>query len=275
MTDYRKWATGISSSRTDYESLKRFVDAGITEYEFGSGWNQIHCIEWDALKENADRAGMHLWSFHLPFCCTINMASLNWETKYTTQYIDMTLMQQAAKIGIKNFVIHASGEPIADEDRAASMDAAKFSIKFLCDVAESLGGTLCVENLPRTCLAHNAEEMRELMDYDPRARICFDVNHLNTLYGSDHKKFMELCGDRIHTLHISDYFLEDELHLFAGNGKINWNELITMLEKVDYNGPFLYEGGFSPSKNAPEIPFATFEDARPRHLEIKNFYGTN
>ena len=274
MTDYRDWKTGISCARTDYESLKRFVDCGITQYEFGSGWNQIHNIQWETLKENADKAGMELWSFHLPFCCTINIASLHWEGKYTTQYIHQTLMEKAAAIGIKNFVVHASTEPIKDDEREACMDAAKFSIRYLCDVAESLGGTLCVENLPRSCLAHNAEEMRELIDCDDRARVCFDVNHLNYEFGSDHKRFMELCGDRIHTLHISDYDLGDEKHFFPGMGKINWNELVTLLEQANYSGPFLYEGGFGPSHWAPELPLGTFEEARPRHLSIKDYYGS-
>ncbi len=273
MTDYRNWKTGISSGATDYETLKKYVDCGITAMEYGTRWNLIHAIDWQGLKANADKAGMELWSYHLPFCGVLNIGALQWDIKYITQYTHKTLIEQAARIGIKNFVVHASSEPIADEDREKVIDLTKYSIKFLCDVAESVGGVMCFENVPRSCITHNAEEMRELMDYDPRARICFDVNHLNYEYGSDHKKFMELCGDRIHTLHVSDYNLGDEQHLFPGEGKINWNELVTMLEEVDYSGPFMYEGGFAPNPNYPDIPHGSIETAHARHLEIKNFCG--
>ncbi len=273
MTNYKDWKTAVSTFNYDYDTFKRYVDCEISAVEISRSWNNQLNINWAEIKENADKAGIELWSYHLPFCGSINPGSLDHEHAHTTVLIDSMLMERAAAIGIKVFVIHPSAEPIADEDRAKSIEASKIALHQLADTAERLGGVLCVENLPRTCLGHNAKELKEIVDSDPRLKVCFDVNHLCLEYGCDHKQFMETLGDKIYTVHMSDYDFIDEKHFFPGMGKINWNELITMLEEVDYNGPFLYEGGFGPSHWNPSIPYGKFEDARERHMTIKELYG--
>ena len=42
-------------------------------------------------------------------------------------------------------------------------------------------------------------------------------------------------------MHLSDYDYIDERHWLPGEGKINWKELISGLESVNYNGPLMYE----------------------------------
>jgi hypothetical protein len=54
---------------------------------------------------------------------------------------------------------------------------------------------------------------------------------------------------------------------------LNWKMVVECLEKADYDGPFLYEGGFSQSSKYPEVPYATIEMARERHMTIKEFTG--
>jgi sugar phosphate isomerase/epimerase len=72
---------------------------------------------------------------------------------------------------------------------------------------------------------------------------------------------------------MSDYDFLDEKHYFPGNGLIDWKEVVELLEEAGYEGPFLYEGGFSPSHWNPAVPFGKYEDARERHLHIKEFRG--
>ena len=33
----------------------------------------------------------------------------------------------------------------------------------------------------------------------------------------------------------------DERHQLPGNGKIDWKELLDLLESINYSGPFMYE----------------------------------
>ena len=55
---------------------------------------------------------------------------------------------------------------------------AKSKLKILAQKAEELGMILAVEDLPRTCLGRNSDEMLELLSADSRLRVCFDTNHL-------------------------------------------------------------------------------------------------
>ena len=69
-------------------------------------------------------------------------------------------------------------------------------------------------------------------------RVCFDVNHL---FHESHKDFIDALGEKIITLHISDYDYEDERHWLPGEGEINWEELVSLLKKINYQGVFMNE----------------------------------
>ena len=153
------------------------------------------------------------------------------------------------------------------------MKQAKKSLQELAELSAQLDAVLCVEDMPRHGLGHNVAEMMDLVSADERLRVCFDVNHLCLKNGSRHQEFIDQLGDKIVTTHMSDYDFVDEKHFFPGYGLIDWKALIEGLEKVNYNGPFLYEGGFGPSAWAPEVPFGNIEDARARHLTIKDLQG--
>lgn len=69
-------------------------------------------------------------------------------------------------------------------------------------------------------------------------KICFDTNHL---LSEDIVHFVEACGDRIATIHVSDYDRVDERHWLPGKGKIDWPALYGALMKAGYKGAFMYE----------------------------------
>ena len=273
MTCVTDWKTALSTPKTDAESFSFFRKSGIDAVEISMRWDQYGNIDWPILQENARQAGLELWSLHLPFSTQINIAALEEDTRRNAVQTHLTLMEQASAIGITRFIVHPSAEPIPDELRPEWMKAACRSLVEMAAAAEKLGGVVCVENLPRTCLGHTAEEMLELIAADNRLRVCFDVNHLLTAYGTTHREFVEKLGSKIITTHMSDYDFEDEKHFFPGIGMLNWNEVITVLEEADYSGPFLFEGGFAPSSWMPHVPFGQIEEAHERHLNIKSFCG--
>ncbi len=273
MTNYKDWKTAISVGDTSFEALKRLTDCDVDAIEISRGWREYHLIDWQEAKANADKANVEIWSFHLPFANEIDIAHLDEDERLSAVNIHKNLIKKASAVGVKVFVVHPSAEPIADENRPQSLENAKRSLAALAEHADKFGATICVEDLPRTCLGHDAKEIKELISADERLRVCFDVNHLCMEYGCTHKDFVEMLGDKIVTTHMSDYDFIDEKHLFPGIGKINWKELVELLEGVDYCGPFLYEGGFSPSGWSPELPYGKIEDAKDRHMNIKQFTG--
>ena len=115
--------------------------------------------------------------------------------------------------------------------------------------------------------------MKRLVSADERLRVFFDVNHLLAVYQDTHRDFVEALGEKIITVHLSDYDFVDEKHYFCGNGDINWDELIGLLEGIGYCGPFLYEGGFAPHRVHTEVPFGKISEARARQMKIREFKG--
>lgn len=272
MTHCQDWMTAISTSSTDYETLKHYADCGIKAVELSVRWQDCDAIDWQGFRENADRAGIVIWSFHLPFAWHLDMVPDEEKRRKALAY-QLEMIDKATAIGIRRFVTHTGSEPIPDEERSLWMEASKKSLRELAAYAADKGAVVCVENLPRSCLGHNVEEMLELTSADERLRVCFDVNHLCSAHQVTHQQFVEGLGHLIETVHMSDFDFVDEKHFFPGVGMIDWKGVVEALEGIDYAGPFLYEGGFGPSYWMPEAPYGRVEDAHERHMRIKELTG--
>lgn len=275
MSCVTQWKTALSTKATDLDTLKHYKASGIDAIELSVPAKDVENIDWDGLGKNAKEAGIELWSYHLPFSGEITIACLDDDRREASIALHLSLMEKALAIGIRRFVLHPSTEPNTDEERPVKMEHACRSLKRLAQYAGEHGAVICVENLPRTCLGHTADEMVQLVSADPRLRVCFDVNHLCLEFGCDHREFVEKLGHLIETTHMSDYDFIDEKHFFPGNGLIDWQEVIELLENAGYCGPFLSEGGYAPSIRCPEVPFGRVEDLHDRHMHIKEFRGKN
>ena len=230
----------------------QYAAAGISCAEISPDQGKYDEIDFGSIKESADRHGVKLWSFHLqyyPFTqVDISMPDESSREKAIKRLASQ--MSEAARIGIDKFVIHPSGEPIEECDRAAHMEASMKSLRTLAGYAESLGAVLAVEDLPRSCLGRDSGEMLELLSADPRLRCCFDTNHL--LRG-DPADFARAVGSRIVTLHVSDYDFTDEKHWLPGEGRIDWQALYAALREIGYSGVWMYELGFTPPRSMPRV----------------------
>ena len=240
------------------ESFKEIRDAGIYALELSLKKDVCDTINYAQIKEWADKYGITLWSYHLPFAPDIDISVLDEDTRvFFVEYLS-GLIKKASEIGIDKFVIHPSREPIANEDRPLRMKQSMRSLSELAEFAASCGAVIAVEDLPRTCLGRTAEDILTLISADDRLRVCFDVNHL---LREDHAEFVKKVGKYIVTTHISDYDFKDEKHWFPMQGEINWRMLQSALELADYTGPFLYE----------TMPMGhTWADVKKNHDYLKN-----
>ena len=155
--------------------------------------------------------------------------------------------ERGCAIGIKLFVVHPGGEPITDEMRSVRLECAKKSLARLAEYAKEFGGIICIEDLPRTCLGRNSEEMLELLSAHDDLRSCFDTNHLLSL--EKPHEYVRKIADKIVTLHVSDYDFLDERHWLPGEGDVDWQALYNALREIGYNGVWMYELGL-PSPNS-------------------------
>ncbi|MDO4744777.1 MAG: sugar phosphate isomerase/epimerase family protein, partial [Clostridia bacterium] len=249
------------------ELFASYAASGITAMEISMADHLYPSINYDELAHLSQKYGVELWSYHLPFSPfeKIDISSLDDKKReYSIKYF-YELIEKASAIGIDKFVVHPSAEPIDDVERGARMECAKNSLAKLADIAEEHGAVIAVEDLPRTCLGKNSEEIEELLSADERLRVCFDTNHL---LAEDFEHFIKKVGSKIITTHVSDYDYADERHWLPGEGKLDWNRMYNALKNAGYAGVWLYELGFTPTSTITRSRNLTTEDFANNAKEI-------
>lgn len=229
------------------ESLAEIKDAGIDyiEVSINAFWrkkpeNEVYIKAYNALKMIQD-AGLKVWSVHLPFSGSRDISVTDPKKREATIEFFEEMIQLSSIFEPKYLILHPGADTIKeDESREERLKCSRNSIGRLAIAARNIGAVLCVENLPRTCPGRTAQEMDYLTADIPNVAICFDTNHL--LLGS-HQEFIELLGDRILTLHISDYDGEDEKHWlpYHEQGIIDWKAFYRSIKKAGYKGLFMFE----------------------------------
>lgn len=237
------FSIGLSSCGKELEE-KLFADykeAGITHMELSADAEILEELDFDKVKALADKHGIVLWSMHIPFSPFFFLDPSDPEKQEVTLAYFRWCIRKGAGIGIRNFVVHPSAEPIDETDRAQRLETAKQSFAALAEYAKQLEAVIAVENLPRTCLGRDSRDIVELLSAHPELRCCYDTNHLLSENAAD---FIRAVGDKIITTHVSDYDFLNERHWLPGEGKVNWQEIISALREVGFKGPWLYELGF-------------------------------
>lgn len=221
------------------EIFAEYARSGVEYMEVSSVYQFYRDLDYESIAESAEKYGVKLWSLHLPFEADIDISNPKYADR--TVEIHKEIIDKASSVGIKNFVLHPSAEPIEDEERPLRMELSKKSLARLAEHAAKCGAVIAVENLPRTCLGRNSSEMLELLSADERLVACFDTNHLLI---EDPVKFIKTLKNKIITTHVSDYDFINERHWMPGEGKLDWQGILAALKEVGYTGPWLYEINF-------------------------------
>lgn len=225
------------------EFFKMYQKSGITAMEISPKDDEYSEINYKEIKRLSEKYQIKLWSFHLPFWPFTDIDISNKSISQKSIAYFEELIKRASDIGIGRFVVHPSGEPIEDGgERAERMKCAKESLAELAEIAKKNGAVIAVEDLPRSCLGRNSDEIAELISVHDDLMVCFDTNHLLNENPAD---FVQKLGNRIITTHISDCDFINERHWLPGEGKLDWQELLQAFKDVGYSGVWLYEIGFS------------------------------
>ena len=238
---------GVSTPKAiDEEMFRLYNEAGVEQMEVSVNKEQSEALDFDALLEWSKKYGVELYSFHLPFMpfdqIDISRPDIAEKSvEYLKKYIE-----NGTKIGIDKYVIHPSGEPIAEQDRRMRMEISKNSLDILAEYAHERGAVICVENLPRTCLGRDSKDILELLSANDKLVACFDTNHL---LEEDPLEFIKAIGKKIVTLHVSDYDFKNERHWLPGEGNTDWPALVQALREVGYSGVWNYEVTTDPNPN--------------------------
>ena len=252
---------GVSTPKAiDEEMFKLYSEAGIVQMEVSVNRELTDALDYAKLLEWSQKYGVELYSFHLPFWPfdKIDISNPNL-AEYSVEYFK-DIIGKGTAIGINKYIIHPSGEPIMEDGREMRMECAKKSLSELADYAKERGAVICVENLPRTCLGKDSSDILELLSANENLVACFDTNHL---LAQDPIEFIKAVGNKIVTLHVSDYDFKNERHWLPGEGMLDWQSILDALKEIGYDGSWLYEISLG----------APWTIVRPRDLTYKDFYN--
>lgn len=237
------------------ESLADLKAHGIDAVEFSFSLARYY-DEFDFVnraQDYADRvrvAGLEWWSLHLPFSRTLDISILDDDARANIMKINTEMIRAAGKAGCKVAVLHPSSEPIADDIRPQRLAYSRENIIRLREECDRVGMKLAVENLPRTCLCNRSQEMIDLIQ-GTGAGVVFDTNHSLVEQNIDFMNALTDAGLEIISLHISDYDFVDERHRLPGDGINDWKGILSVLERVGYKGPLMYEVPKQPKEREP------------------------
>jgi len=257
---------GFKPNEKNFEAL---ASAGIKNAEISVAFEEYPNLNHEEIKNAADKTGIKLWSYHLPFsnAKTFDIASLDEEMRINTIKSLVEYIKLGADIGIDKFVLHPCGEPKSSEGdvREEEICRSMQSLDYLAEIAAHEGAVIAVEDLPRSCLANTSDELLRLISANDKLRVCFDTNHLLTENPVD---FINKLGDKIITTHVSDFDFINERHWLPGEGKLDWQALYSALIEKGYRGPWLYEISLVPNPKTMDRRTLEFSDFYNNAMEI-------
>lgn len=193
-------------------------------------------------------------TYHIPYGAQYDPSQPDGPDREQTYETVTTLLDEAVELGARRVIMHGSWEPVRQETRSEQKRAARRFLEKLEPELVKRGLQIAVEILPRSCLGNRASELLEILDgLDPKVfGVCLDVNHLMDRYAGLPDE-VRLIGEKLISLHISDYDGVDERHWLPGTngGVIDWRKFIAALQEVRYAGVFNYEIRI---KNLPGSP---------------------
>ena len=226
---------------------------------------QSHALIREGLGLVKER-GIAINAIHLPFGGQRDYSKL--DVEFRKRLIDDTaeMLRLSDEFNPYCYVLHGGTEPVYAHERADRITALHDSLRKLSPLTSNL---FCVENLPRLCLLNTIEEHRLAMDgvkECKNVKLCADVNHY---LKEPAERAVEMLGDRIKTLHISDHDYIDERHVLPEDGKIDWMALLSALEKTGYQGVFNYEI----TRSLYEYVFYTLQDVKDNYERLFDKYN--
>ena len=225
-----KWFEAVSRSK-------------VRKFEFGAENDappEAYAAAVDNILRTASTIGIEAASVHIPFGAAPWVPSRESERAIALEAI-RGLMRAWAPLRPQRYTLHGCTEADTDVPHSEQMRALRVFLSEILPDVEAAGTSFNIEYLPRTCLGNTAAELLAILDgFGDEFGVCLDVNHLMGRI-RELPDETRLLGDRLLSLHISDYDGVDECHFMPGTLNIDWPPFIKALSDIGYDGVFNYE----------------------------------
>ena len=233
----------LSQTLTD-EVLQAVAESQIATLEIGAALfdDAANRAQMPALKAMLQQHAVRPMTIHARFGNAYDVSSLDEAIIPQALASAKAAIDLAQELGAPMIVMHASAEPITPAERQQRLRRAQTSFTQIGAWCRAAHKRVAIELLPRTCLGNTVEELLALLDGldGDTFGVCLDTNHLMDRFRALPEDVRTL-GDRLITLHLSDYDGIDEKHELPGTGVLDWRGFMQALRDIDYDGPFNYE----------------------------------
>lgn len=216
-------------------------------------------IKIDSIKRILDEVGIKVWSIHMPFSEAIDLSTLNEESRETVVNAHLQLFQILKPLKPSIILFHPSyylGKDERDDRIKQLVKSVSILNREIGEVNHTqlvvenmLGPELSIGNRERPLL-RTVEECVTVFDLFPKAvGLAVDMCHI-----MNSELLIERFGSRVKTVHVSDGDGKSEAHYLPCNelGNNNWNLIFAALDKINYNGVFMYECKYSDERELKE-----------------------
>lgn len=220
-------------------------------------------------KAAADKAGIQIWSVHMPYGETIDLSLANEKDRKEVVAMHMRFLKLCEILKPKIILFHPSWFLGLDEREARKAQFVK-SVTELNKAVKKLHATMVIENMlgPYLRLGRDAgkrerplfrtvEEAVEMMGRLPKDVFsAIDLNHI-----ANPEKLILAMSSRLKTLHVADGDGIEERHFFpcSGEGENDWMAILAALDKIGYSGPFMFESKYPSFKDLRECYDTLYE----------------
>lgn len=202
-----------------------------------------------AAKAAADKAGIKIWSVHMPFSPQIDLSLADEAGRKEVVALHLKMLEFCAILKPRIILFHPSYFLGRNERElrksqliksANELNPAIRKIRCTMVVENMLGKEVVVKGgLREWPLCRDVAETRDVMSKLPESiGSAIDFNHIK-----NPQELILAMGRRLKTVHVADGDGLKECHYFpcSGEGQNDWNAILSVLDKVGYKGPFLYE----------------------------------
>jgi protein FrlC len=233
------------------EHLKTVAEAGYHRIELWAMRPHLEYEDTEALSRLGEWLGdlsLEPVSFHTPFYGHLSEAQAGkWlslahsepEKRLDAINAAQSSIVRMAELGARIAIIHPSAPGAAGMGDTA--DGLRQSLERLIPVAEHLGITLALENIPAPLGgAESVAEMVERIDH-PCLKVCLDSGHAYLTEGEGAEAAFRRLAPMAAATHLHDNDGDSDGHLIPGEGKAPFPALWDALEEAGYEGPLTFE----------------------------------
>lgn len=235
----------------DKAALTMVKDAGFDCYDYSMYWTRgdndmlggDFASRAEELRRHADSAGIECNQAHAPF----DLKSNDDFDLSNERYLRLVRSLECASIlGAKNVIVHA-----LKNDLPESTDFYELNRRFygsLLPYCERFGICVSVENLFNwsdkaiPILSDPAEHMDFVNSLNSDMfNICLDIGHSAIVGRKAEEVVSAMDGHILKALHVHDNDLFSDLHLIPYAGKLDWNNILSALNRIGYCGEITFE----------------------------------